>query len=142
MRREITRTARLPFVSFSIGSSITDDLDEDSTFEYPHWTGEDLWKVFVLDHKRWTVPMKEAIDNLLNKHHGKKDLLKLVDQEYAAMVHSSCTDQQHASSNHKTAHSMVCQALGQTAEYQYFITYKSRKTAGMTATLALIDRGE
>ncbi|KAK2863858.1 hypothetical protein Q7C36_003012 [Tachysurus vachellii] len=35
---------------------------------------------------------KEAIDNLLNKHHRKEDLLKLVDQEYAAMVHSSCTD--------------------------------------------------
>ncbi|GAA6069383.1 uncharacterized protein LOC113642200 [Tachysurus ichikawai] len=40
-------------------------------------------RVFVLDHKCWTN---------LNKHHGKKDMLKLVDQEYAAMVHSSCTD--------------------------------------------------
>ncbi|KAK2861055.1 hypothetical protein Q7C36_005221 [Tachysurus vachellii] len=49
-------------------------------------------RVFVLDHKLWTAPMKEAIDSLLNKHHGKKDMLKLVDQEYAAMVHSSCTD--------------------------------------------------
>ncbi|KAL1268446.1 hypothetical protein QQF64_033809 [Cirrhinus molitorella] len=36
--------------------------------------------------------MKETIDTLLKKHHGKKDMLKLVDQEYAAMVHSSCTD--------------------------------------------------
>ncbi|KAK2861042.1 hypothetical protein Q7C36_005208 [Tachysurus vachellii] len=42
-------------------------------------------RVFVLDHKRWTAPMEEAIDSLLNKHHGKKDMLKLVDQEYAAM---------------------------------------------------------
>ncbi|GAA6078230.1 uncharacterized protein LOC119497938 [Tachysurus ichikawai] len=49
-------------------------------------------RVFVLDHKHCTAPMKEAIDRLLNKHHGKKDMLKLVDQEYAAMVHSSCTD--------------------------------------------------
>lgn len=49
-------------------------------------------RVFVLDHKRWTAPMKEAIDNLLNKHHGKKDMIKLVDQEYAAMVHNSITD--------------------------------------------------
>lgn len=49
-------------------------------------------RVFVLDHKRWTAPMKEAIDNLLKKHHGKKDMIKLVDQEYAAMVHNSCTD--------------------------------------------------
>ncbi|XP_073673185.1 uncharacterized protein [Garra rufa] len=49
-------------------------------------------RVFVLDHKKWTAPMKETIDTLLKKHHGKKDMLKLVDQEYAAMVHSSCTD--------------------------------------------------
>ncbi|XP_047657792.1 uncharacterized protein LOC125139042 [Tachysurus fulvidraco] len=49
-------------------------------------------RVFVLDHKHWTAPMKEAIDRLLNKQHGKKDMLKLVDQECAAMVHSSCTD--------------------------------------------------
>ncbi|XP_053089836.1 C-type lectin domain family 12 member B-like [Pangasianodon hypophthalmus] len=32
------------------------------------------------------APIREAIDNLLNKYHGKKELLKLVDQEYAAMV--------------------------------------------------------
>lgn len=49
-------------------------------------------RVFVLDHKRWTSPMKEAIDKLLNKHHEKKDVLKLVDQQYAAMVQNSCTD--------------------------------------------------
>ncbi|XP_056600956.1 uncharacterized protein LOC130418841 [Triplophysa dalaica] len=49
-------------------------------------------RVFVLDHKRWTTAMKEAIDNLLTEHHGKKDMLKLVDQEYAAMVHNSSTD--------------------------------------------------
>lgn len=36
--------------------------------------------------------MKKAIDALLKKHHGKKDMIKLVDQEYAAMVHNSCTD--------------------------------------------------
>ncbi len=41
-------------------------------------------RVFVLDHKRWTAPMKEA--------HGKKDMIKLVDQEYGAMVHNLCTD--------------------------------------------------
>lgn len=35
------------------------------------------------------IPMKEAIDNLLKNHCGKKDMLKLVDQEYAAMVHKS-----------------------------------------------------
>ncbi|KAI4789756.1 hypothetical protein KUCAC02_035051, partial [Chaenocephalus aceratus] len=28
-----------------------------------HWTCE---RVFVLDHKRWTGPMKQAVDNLLN----------------------------------------------------------------------------
>jgi len=49
-------------------------------------------RVFVLDHKRWTSSMKEAIDSLLDKYHGQKDMLKLVDQEYAAMVHRSATD--------------------------------------------------
>lgn len=36
--------------------------------------------------------MKEAIDDLLQKYHGKKDILKLVDQDYADMVHHSATD--------------------------------------------------
>ncbi|XP_060905129.1 uncharacterized protein LOC132982595 [Labrus mixtus] len=49
-------------------------------------------RVFVLDHTRWTAPMKVAIDSLLQKHHGKKDRLKLVDQDYADMVHQSATD--------------------------------------------------
>lgn len=49
-------------------------------------------RVFVLDHKRWTSPMKEAIDSLLDNYHGQKDMLKLVDQDYAAMVHRSATD--------------------------------------------------
>lgn len=49
-------------------------------------------RVFVLDHTRWTPPMKEAIDSLLQKYHGEKDILKLVDQGYADMVHQSATD--------------------------------------------------
>ncbi|XP_034164778.2 uncharacterized protein LOC117598427 [Pangasianodon hypophthalmus] len=49
-------------------------------------------KAFVLDHKWWTAPMKEAIDVLLNKHHGKKDMLKFVNQEYTAVAQNSCTD--------------------------------------------------
>ncbi|KAK7944623.1 hypothetical protein WMY93_000351 [Mugilogobius chulae] len=49
-------------------------------------------RVFVLDHRRWPAPMKTAIDDLLNKHRGQKDMLKLVDQVYAALVHSSSTD--------------------------------------------------
>ncbi|XP_068586790.1 uncharacterized protein [Cebidichthys violaceus] len=49
-------------------------------------------RVFVLDHKRWPAPMKAAIDNLLNIHRGQKDMLRLVDQDYAALVHNSCTD--------------------------------------------------
>ena len=36
--------------------------------------------------------MKAAIDGLLDKYHGQKDMLKLVDQDYAAMVHQSATD--------------------------------------------------
>ncbi|KAK2856717.1 hypothetical protein Q5P01_005452 [Channa striata] len=42
-------------------------------------------RVFVLDHKRWPAPMKKIIDDLLNKHHGQKDMLKLVDQDYSAL---------------------------------------------------------
>ncbi|XP_051780669.1 uncharacterized protein LOC127527089 [Erpetoichthys calabaricus] len=49
-------------------------------------------RVFVLDHRRWTSQMKEATDNLINKYHGQKDLLKLVDHDYAAMVQKSCRD--------------------------------------------------
>ncbi|XP_070407888.1 uncharacterized protein [Nothobranchius furzeri] len=49
-------------------------------------------RVFVLDHTRWTPPMKEAIDDLLQKHRGNKDMLKLVDQEYAAIVHRAAAD--------------------------------------------------
>lgn len=36
--------------------------------------------------------MKEAIDSLLDKYHGQKDMLKLVDQDHAAKVHQSATD--------------------------------------------------
>ncbi|XP_073327378.1 uncharacterized protein [Pagrus major] len=49
-------------------------------------------RVFVLDHKRWTQPTKAAIDGLLDKFHGQKDMLKSVNKEYAAMVHQSATD--------------------------------------------------
>ncbi|TWW53178.1 hypothetical protein D4764_0104280 [Takifugu flavidus] len=41
--------------------------------------------VFVLDHTRWTLPMKDAIDSLLQYHHGDKDILRLVDPDYADM---------------------------------------------------------
>ncbi|TWW62854.1 hypothetical protein D4764_04G0015010 [Takifugu flavidus] len=48
--------------------------------------------VFVLDHTRWTLPMKDAIDSLLQYHHGDKDILRLVDRDYADMVHGSAAD--------------------------------------------------
>ncbi|TWW62949.1 hypothetical protein D4764_04G0015960 [Takifugu flavidus] len=48
--------------------------------------------VFVLDHTRWTLPMKDAIDSLLQYHHGDKDILRLVDPDYADMVHRSAAD--------------------------------------------------
>ncbi|KAJ8356342.1 hypothetical protein SKAU_G00191360 [Synaphobranchus kaupii] len=44
--------------------------------------------VFVLDHNRWPVPMRAAIDELLAKHRGAKDLLVRVDADYAALMHS------------------------------------------------------
>ncbi|XP_045898915.1 uncharacterized protein LOC123966864 [Micropterus dolomieu] len=46
----------------------------------------------VLDHSRWTQPMRAAIDELLIKHHGAKGLFKQVDADYAAMVQRACTD--------------------------------------------------
>ena len=46
----------------------------------------------VLDHSRWAPHMKAAIDGLLIKHHGTKDLLKQVDAEYAVVVQTACTD--------------------------------------------------
>lgn len=49
-------------------------------------------RVFVLDHKRWPAPMKAVIDGRLNKHRGQKDMLKIVDQEYATLVHNSSSD--------------------------------------------------
>ncbi|XP_034146737.1 uncharacterized protein LOC114838526 isoform X2 [Esox lucius] len=49
-------------------------------------------RVFVLDHNRWPGPMRVAIDGLLARHHGQKDMLKLVDFDYASMVQSSCAD--------------------------------------------------
>ncbi|KAI9538065.1 hypothetical protein NQZ68_017757 [Dissostichus eleginoides] len=64
-------------------------------------------RVFVLDHKRWTGPMKQAVDNLLNKHHGQKDMLKLVDKDYAALVLDSCTDPN--SMLHPTTKHHICQ---------------------------------
>ncbi|TWW54548.1 hypothetical protein D4764_0103540 [Takifugu flavidus] len=48
--------------------------------------------VFVLDHTRWTLPMKDAIDSLLQYHHGDKDILRLVDPDYADMLHRSAAD--------------------------------------------------
>ncbi|XP_020559477.1 uncharacterized protein LOC110015227 isoform X2 [Oryzias latipes] len=44
---------------------------------------------FVLDHSRWTNPMRDAIDVRLAKHHGQKDFLSKVDAEYAAVVQTS-----------------------------------------------------
>ncbi|XP_034007529.1 uncharacterized protein LOC117499252 isoform X2 [Trematomus bernacchii] len=64
-------------------------------------------RVFVLDHKRWTGPMKQAVDNLLNKHRGQKDMLKLVDKDYAALVLNSCTDLN--SMLHPTTKHHICQ---------------------------------
>ncbi|XP_034074491.1 uncharacterized protein LOC117547780 isoform X2 [Gymnodraco acuticeps] len=64
-------------------------------------------RVFVLDHKRWTGPMRQAVDNLLNKHHSQKDMLKLVDKDYAALVLDSCTDPN--SMLHPTTKHHICQ---------------------------------
>ncbi|KAJ3584022.1 hypothetical protein NHX12_014519 [Muraenolepis orangiensis] len=46
-------------------------------------------RVFVLDHTRWTPLMKEAIDGLLQKYHGEKDMLRHVGRDYADLVNRS-----------------------------------------------------
>lgn len=48
--------------------------------------------LFVLDHFRWTQPMRDSIDGLLTKYHGQKDLLTQVDSEYAALVQAASRD--------------------------------------------------
>lgn len=48
--------------------------------------------LFVLDHFRWTQPMRDSIDGLLAKYHGQKDLLSQVDAEYAALVQAASKD--------------------------------------------------
>ncbi|TWW54682.1 hypothetical protein D4764_0101090 [Takifugu flavidus] len=60
--------------------------------ERPHWTHEDWWWSVCLGPHRWTLPMKDAIDSLLQYHHGDKDILRLVDPDYADMVHRSAAD--------------------------------------------------
>ncbi|XP_055369005.1 uncharacterized protein LOC121202620 isoform X2 [Betta splendens] len=47
---------------------------------------------FVLDHRRWPAPMRRVIDDLLTKYQGQEDMLRLVDHEYAALVHKSFID--------------------------------------------------
>ncbi|XP_016098441.1 uncharacterized protein [Sinocyclocheilus grahami] len=48
--------------------------------------------LFVLDHFRWTQPMRDSIDGLLAKYHGQKDLLTQVDAEYVALVQAASRD--------------------------------------------------
>nr|XP_057925481.1 uncharacterized protein LOC131127532 [Doryrhamphus excisus]XP_057930103.1 uncharacterized protein LOC131130052 [Doryrhamphus excisus] len=62
-------------------------------------------RVFVLDHKRWPSPKKSAIDELLNKHRGHEDMIKLVVREYGTLVQQR--PQQHAASNIKIAYSQI-----------------------------------
>lgn len=70
----------------------------------------------MLDHTRWTSPMKVAIDGLLTTYHGQKDMLRLVDHEYAAMVHSSITDPN--SLLHPTTRLHICRYIKYLAKLQ------------------------
>uniref|UniRef100_A0A1A7WET1 Uncharacterized protein n=1 Tax=Iconisemion striatum TaxID=60296 RepID=A0A1A7WET1_9TELE len=45
--------------------------------------------LFVLDHSRWTQPMRETIDQLMAKHRGQKDFIAKVDTEYADRVQAA-----------------------------------------------------
>ncbi|MEQ2198321.1 hypothetical protein XENOCAPTIV_011188, partial [Xenoophorus captivus] len=48
--------------------------------------------VFMLDHMRWTPPLREVIDGLLQKHNGEKEILKVRDEEYADLVCGAAKD--------------------------------------------------
>lgn len=56
----------------------------------------------VLDLSQQTQPMRDAIDSLLIKYHGQKDLLMQVDAEYAACI--QCASRDHNSFLHTTKH--------------------------------------
>ncbi|XP_060721097.1 uncharacterized protein LOC132842438 [Tachysurus vachellii] len=86
---ESTRTLPVPSLSSSHGAHAEPGSKPETTYTPPlpmlaspssTRTGpvKTGGRVFVLDHKRWTAAIEEAIDSLLN-------------QEYAAMVHSSRT---------------------------------------------------
>ncbi|MEQ2219826.1 hypothetical protein XENOCAPTIV_024921, partial [Xenoophorus captivus] len=48
--------------------------------------------LYVLDHSRWTQQMRNAIDQLMAKHHGQKYFLAKVDVEYAAVIQAASRD--------------------------------------------------
>ncbi|KAE8279165.1 hypothetical protein D5F01_LYC22751 [Larimichthys crocea] len=96
-------------------------------------------RVFVLDHKRWTSAMKEAIDSLLNKHRGQKDMLKLVDQDYAAMVHQSATDPN--SLFHPTTKHHIIQYTKYLAKQTQPLSQQKRMKAGLLRVHGLIRAG-
>ncbi|XP_067091479.1 uncharacterized protein [Osmerus mordax] len=60
--------------------------------------------------------MKVAIDGLLTTHHGQKGMLRLVDHEYAAMVHSSSTNPN--SLVHPTTRLHICRYVKHLAKLQ------------------------
>ncbi|TWW53181.1 hypothetical protein D4764_0104310 [Takifugu flavidus] len=76
--------------------------------------------VFVLDHTRWTLPMKDAIDSLLQYHHGDKDILRLVDQTTQTWSIAS----------------------GKAVEHQFFSEHQPREAPGDSTAVVLLDRGE
>ncbi len=76
--------------------------------------------------------MKETIDGLLDKYHGQKDMLKLVDQDYAAMVHQSATDPN--SLLHPTTKYHITQYikhLAKQVKHKFITEHQSRKTFGV-----------
>ncbi len=80
------------------------------------WTCEDRWY--------WTTNT-EPIDNLLNKHHGKKNILGSVQQWSTSprLIQTACSIQPQTCTfhSHKPAHFTVCHAPGQTAQHQFML---------------------
>ncbi|KAL2087148.1 hypothetical protein ACEWY4_018207 [Coilia grayii] len=97
--------------------------------------------LFVLDHSRWTQPMRDAIDGLLAKYHGQKDLLAKVDFDYAALVQAASKDPN--SLLHPTTKQHISRYMKHLAKLTNTSSeHKPRETPGNPAAVASPHRGE
>ncbi|MEQ2286081.1 hypothetical protein AMECASPLE_038443 [Ameca splendens] len=68
--------------------------------------------LYVLDHSRGTRQMRDAIDQLMAKHHGQKDFLTKVDAEYAVVVQTASRDPNSLLPLNSIYLAMLCETPG------------------------------